>query len=179
MPRKGNYKTKWTPELLDEYLRRIAIDGLSARQVGKMDDMPSYEALYNLMQKDENVRQRYYLAMESKATALDDRIDEYIQLVADGALDYNAGKLAVETNKWRMAKYYPRFYGEVQKHEVEVKDSYVDELRRVAQRVQEQRLINAEVIEGEVVGSDEGKEPLKPYTRAPEAEIDNHSQGHK
>ena len=40
---------KFTPALVDEYLRRIAIDGRSARSIGRDDDMPSYEAFYNLM----------------------------------------------------------------------------------------------------------------------------------
>ena len=156
MTRKGNYKRKWTPELLDEYLRRIAIEGMSARQVGKMPDMPSYEALYNLMQKDETVRQRYMLAMESRATALDDEIDDVVKSVANGEMDYNAGRLAVDTHKWRMAKYYPRFYGDTQKHEVEVKTSFIDELKRVAEKVQEQKLVEAKVIDGEVVEGSEG-----------------------
>lgn len=156
MARKGNYKRKFTPEVLDEYLRRIAIEGLSARQVAKADDMPSYEALYYLMQKDETVRQRYLLAMESRASALDDEISDVIDQVTTGELDYNAGRLAVDVAKWRMAKYYPRFYGDTQKHEVEVKTSFVDELKRVAEKVQEQRLIKAEAIEGEVVEGSDG-----------------------
>ena len=48
MPRKGNYRTVWSPEVLDEYLKRIAIDGMSARGVGKMKDMPSYESFHML-----------------------------------------------------------------------------------------------------------------------------------
>ena len=51
--------------LVDEYLRRIAIDGRSARSIGRDDDMPSYEAFYNLMNKDEVVRSKYFLAQES------------------------------------------------------------------------------------------------------------------
>ena len=43
---------KFTPKLIDEFLRRIAIDGRSARDVGTDEDLPSYESFYNLMMKD-------------------------------------------------------------------------------------------------------------------------------
>jgi len=151
MVRKGNYKRKWTPELVDEYLRRISIEGMSARQVGKMPDMPSYESFHVLKSRDAEIDRRYHEAMESRATAIDDEIDDIIKQVATGELDYNAGRLAVDTMKWRMTKLYPRFYGDNQRVEVEHKTSFVDELKKVAAKVEEQKLVEAQVIEGEVV----------------------------
>lgn len=158
MVRQGNYKRKWTPELVDEYLRRISIEGMSARQVGKMADMPSYESFHVLKSRDAEIDRRYHEAMESRATAIDDEIDDVIKAVASGEMDYNAGRLAVDTMKWRMTKLYPRFYGDNQRVEVEHKASFVDELKRVADKVQEQKALEAQVIEGEVSeGSDGGK----------------------
>lgn len=157
MVRKGNYKRKWTPELVDEYLRRISIEGMSARQVGKMDDMPSYESFHVLKSRDAEVNRRYLEAMESRATAIDDEIDDVIKAVAAGEMDYNAGRLAVDTMKWRMTKLYPRFYGDNQRVEVEHKASFVDELKRVADKVQQQKVLEAQVIEGEVSDGSEGE----------------------
>ena len=156
MVRQGNYKRKWTPELIDEYLRRISIEGMSARQVGKMPDMPSYESFHVLKSRDAEIDRRYHEAMEARATALDDEIDDIIKQVATGELDYNAGRLAVDTMKWRMTKLYPRFYGDNQRIEVEHKTSFVDELKKVAAKVQEQKLVEAQVIEGEVVEDVDG-----------------------
>lgn len=156
MVRQGNYKRKWTPELVDEYLRRISIEGMSARQVGKMPDMPSYESFHVLKSRDAEIDRRYHEAMEARATALDDEIDDIIKQVATGELDYNAGRLAVDTMKWRMTKLYPRFYGDNQRIEVEHKTSFVDELKKVAAKVQEQKLVEAQVIEGEVVEDVDG-----------------------
>ena len=156
MVRKGNYKRKWTPELVDEYLRRISIEGMSARQVGKMPDMPSYESFHVLKSRDAEIDRRYHEAMESRATAIDDEIDDIIKQVATGELDYNAGRLAVDTMKWRMTKLYPRFYGDNQRVEVEHKTNFVDELKKVAAKVEQQKLVEAQVIEGEVVEGDDG-----------------------
>ena len=171
---------KFTPEIIDEYLRRIAIGGMSARKVGKMKDMPSYEAFYQLKNRDPEVARRYLLAMESRASALDDEIDDILDAVKNGEMDYNSGRLAVDTAKWRMAKYYPRFYADNQKVDVEVehKVSYVDELKMVAAKVAERKALQAkaseaEVIEGEVVVEGEGVKtsaPLHAHTREEQKE---------
>jgi hypothetical protein len=156
MVRQGNYKRKWTPELIDEFLRRISIEGMSARQVGKMPDMPSYESFHVLKSRDAEIDRRYHEAMEARATAIDDEIDDVIKAVATGEMDYNAGKLAVDTMKWRMTKLYPRFYGDNQRIEVEHKTSFVDELKKVAAKVEEQKMLEAQVIDGEVVDEGDG-----------------------
>jgi hypothetical protein len=72
-------------------------------------------------------------------------------------MDYNAGRLAVDTMKWRMTKLYPRFYGDNQRVEVEHKTNFVDELKKVAAKVEQQKLVEAQVIEGEVVEGDDGE----------------------
>lgn len=144
---------KFTPEIIDEYLRRIAIGGMSARAVGKMKDMPSYEAWYQLKNRDPEVARRYLLAMESRASALDDEIDGILEDAKEGRIDHQTARLMVDTAKWRMAKYYPRFYADNQKIDVEVehKTSFVDELKLVAAKVAERKAIEAKTIEGEVI----------------------------
>jgi len=142
---------KFTPELVKEFLRRIAIDGRSARSVGRDDDMPSYEAFYNLMNKDEAVRAKYYLAQESRATAIDDHIDSILKDMKDKKTDWQSARLEIDTAKFRMAKFFPRLYGEqTQRIEVEHKASFIDELKKVQQAVEERKRLEARTIEGKV-----------------------------
>lgn len=163
-------KKKFTEEVLSEYLRRIAIDGRSARAVGKDSDMPSYEAFYQLKNRHQDVQARYNQAIEARATAIDDRIDEVLKDVREGKMDYQAGRLEIDTQKWRMAKFFPRLYGDNQKLEVEHKTSFVDELKRVAARVEQARLEGAEVVD--VVSEGENT-----YTATPApAKAENDSQ---
>tara|TARA_R100001591_G_scaffold67648_1_gene76685 strand:- start:124 stop:633 length:510 start_codon:yes stop_codon:yes gene_type:complete len=163
-------KKKFTEDVLAEYLRRIAIDGRSARAVGKDSDMPSYEAFYQLKNRHQDVQARYNQAIEARATAIDDRIDEVLKDVREGNMDYQAGRLEIDTQKWRMAKFFPRLYGDNQKLEVEHKTSFVDELKRVAARVEQAKLEGAEVID---VVSEGGNT----YTATPApAEAENDSQ---
>lgn len=163
-------KKKFTEEVLAEYLRRIAINGRSARAVGKDSDMPSYEAFYQLKNRHQDVQARYNQAIEARATAIDDRIDEVLKDVREGRMDYQAGRLEIDTAKWRMAKFWPRMYGDNQKLEVEHKTSFVDELKRVAARVEQAKLEGAEVID--VVSEGENTYTA---TRAP-AKAENDSQ---
>ncbi len=163
-------KKKFTEEVLSEYLRRIAIDGRSARAVGKDSDMPSYEAFYQLKNRHQDVQARYNQAIEARATAIDDRIDEVLKDVREGKMDYQAGRLEIDTQKWRMAKFFPRLYGDNQKLEVEHKTSFVDELKRVAARVEQAKLEGAEVVD--VVSEGENT-----YTATPApAKAENDSQ---
>jgi len=142
---------KFTPELVKEFLRRIAIDGRSARSVGRDDDMPSYEAFYNLMNKDEVVRSKYFLAQESRATAIDDHIDSILKDMKDKKTDWQSARLEIDTAKFRMAKFFPRLYGEqTQRIEVEHKASFIDELKKVQQAVEERKRLEARTIEGKV-----------------------------
>lgn len=151
---------KLTDELIDEFLRRIAIGGMSARKVGKMKDMPSYEAFHNRCQRDPEIHRRYMLAMEARASALDDEIDDILGQVADGTMDYNAGRLHIDTLKWRLGKYNKRYYGDNQQIDVNVehKASFVDELKLVAQKVAERKALEAKTIEGEVIEEVRGDE---------------------
>ena len=144
---------KLTDEIIDEFLRRIAIGGMSARKVGKQKDMPSYEAFHNRCQKDPEVHRRYMLAMEARASALDDEIDDILAQVADGTMDYNAGRLHIDTIKWRLGKYNKRYYGDNQQIDVNVehKASFVDELKLVAEKVAQRKALEAKTIEGEVI----------------------------
>jgi len=144
---------KLTDEIIDEFLRRIAIGGMSARKVGKQKDMPSYEAFHNRCQKDPEVHRRYMLAMEARASALDDEIDDILGQVADGTMDYQAGRLHIDTIKWRLGKYNKRYYGDNQQIDVNVehKASFVDELKLVAEKVAQRKALEAKTIEGEVI----------------------------
>lgn len=151
---------KLTDKLIDEFLRRIAIGGMSARKVGKMKDMPSYEAFHNRCQRDPEIHRRYMLAMEARASALDDEIDDILGQVADGTMDYQAARLHIDTIKWRLGKYNKRYYGDNQQIDVNVehKASFVDELKLVAQKVAERKALEAKTIEGEIIEEVRGDE---------------------
>ena len=69
----------------------------------------------------------------------------------DKKTDWQSARLEIDTAKWRMAKFFPRLYGEqTQRIEVEHKASFIDELKKVQQAVEERKRLEARTIEGKV-----------------------------
>ena len=143
----------------DEFLKRLM--DRPAKHVGKDVDMPSFNPFWRWMQKDADLRERYRQVNEGKAALCDAKISEIQEQVRDVVRDakdglitkdvayvaIQAARLDIDTEKWRAAKYYPRFYGTDQKVEVEHKHSLVDDLRVVQERIAERE---ARTIEGSV-----------------------------
>ena len=143
----------------DEFLKRLM--DRPAKHVGKDVDMPSFNTFWRWMQKDADLRERYRQVNEGKAALCDAKISEIQEQVRDVVRDAKEGlitkdvayvaiqaaRLDIDTEKWRAAKYYPRFYGTDQKVEVEHKHSLVDDLRVVQERIAERE---AKTIEGTV-----------------------------
>ena len=143
----------------DEFLKRLM--DRPAKHVGKDVDMTSFNTFWRWMQKDADLRERYRQVNEGKAALCDAKISEIQEQVRDVVRDakdglitkdvayvaIQAARLDIDTEKWRAAKYYPRFYGTDQKVEVEHKHSLVDDLRVVQERIAERE---ARTIEGSV-----------------------------
>lgn len=143
----------------DEFLKRLM--DRPAKHVGKDVDMPSFNTFWRWMQKDADLRERYRQVNEGKAALCDAKISEIQEQVRDVVREAKEGlitkdvayvaiqaaRLDIDTEKWRAAKYYPRFYGTDQKVEVEHKHSLVDDLRVVQERIAERE---ARTIEGSV-----------------------------
>ena len=136
--------------LCSRFLDLVA-SGMSARKACQLDDMPSYVTVWNWLKTDDDFRNKYQVAIELRAQGLDDQIDDTINEMRNGEIDAQQARVIVDTYKWRAAKLYPRLYGDNQKIDVEHKvTSFVDELKKVAAKVEAKRL-QADVIEGEVV----------------------------
>lgn len=138
-------------ELCSRFLDLVA-SGMSARKACQREDMPSYVTVWNWLKTDDNFRNKYQVAIELRAQGLDDQIDDTINEMRNGEIDAQQARVIVDTYKWRAAKLYPRLYGDNQKIDVEHKvTSFVDELKKVAAKVEAKRLqgdiVDAEVIE--------------------------------
>lgn len=103
----------YTNEIADEICQRIEA-GESLRQICSLAHMPSRHAVDDWCQKDENFRGRLTRARETHADFMDERILELSNKVADGALDPNAARVAIQAFQWRASKLRPKVYGDKQ-----------------------------------------------------------------
>ena len=135
----------------DRFLDLVA-SGMSARTACKEDGMPNFTTVWRWMKNDDDFRSKYSIAMELRSQRIDDDIDDVIADMRMGNMDAQQARVVIDTYKWRMDKLYPKFYGENNHIEVEHKaNSFIDELKLVAQKVEEQKQLQANTIEGDVV----------------------------
>ena len=128
MADRGAPQYKWTQEIEDEILDRIA-KGQSVVDICDDDWLPSQRTLYRRLEADEEFRQRYARARDMQADTL---FDEILQIADDGRNDWMERKSAenpgwiengealrrseirINARKWMAGKLRPKVYGEKQ-----------------------------------------------------------------
>ena len=124
-----------------EFLKRIA-EGRSARDVcGNDKDMPSWRVVSAKLNSDGEFAARYSLAMENRGQVYADRISELVDQVVAGTLDPNAARVAIDALKWTSSKLAPKSFGDIHRMEVKHESSYVDALKGVAQRIEDEGVV--------------------------------------
>ena len=186
MPRKSLA----TPELIEQMLLRVA-KGESIKGICREKGMPDYTTVFKWLKNNDGLKEQFLLAMQAKANLADAEIDE-IRMEIRGLADkvnseqmsrdaafvaIQEARLQIDTLKWKAAKYYPKMFGtDTQKVDVEVKGgSFIDDLKRVAERVEARKQIEA--VDAEYVESgDEGANLLTDNSTSTRDENENHSQ---
>lgn len=103
----------------DGALQRVCdalIEGLSIKQACKPDDMPRWQEIYLVMQRDEEVRNAIAHAREAQQEVTADDIVDMADLATPE--DHNVVKLRIWARQWRASKLAPKKYGERQSLEV-------------------------------------------------------------
>lgn len=126
-----------------EFLKRIG-EGRSARDVCTNDkDMPCWRTVSEKLNSDADFAARYSLAMENRGQVYADKIAEIIDRVIAGTLDPNAGRVAIDGLKWASSKLAPKKYGDIHRMEVKHETSYVDALKSIAEKAEEEGVTQA------------------------------------
>ena len=121
-----------------EFLKRIA-EGRSARDVCANDaDMPTWRLVSDKLNQDGDFAARYSLSMENRGQVYADRISELVDQVVAGTLDPHAARVAIDALKWTSSKLAPKSFGDIHRMEVKHESSYVDALKDVARRIEDE-----------------------------------------
>lgn len=122
--------TIYSDALADEICRRIA-SGVSVRAVGKQEDMPSEDTIYEWIAKKPGFSEKYARAKDRMA---DSMVYECLEIADDRSLstseDVNQARLRVDTRKWAAARMAPRRWGDRQQHEVDIPSGIVFRVAR-------------------------------------------------
>ena len=75
---------------------------------------------------------KYVQAHEGRAILHAHKIEDMLDKVESGEMDFNIARVSIDARKWLATKYYPRMFGERQQLEVKTLDvtkAYVEQLK--------------------------------------------------
>jgi hypothetical protein len=107
VPRK---RIEYTAALGEQILDHI-IDGKTLAAIEKTEGMPSRTMILKWRRQYQEFGQLYDDAVDARADADADEVDELARMIVDGKLDFNAGRVAIDAKKWSSAHRAPRRYG--------------------------------------------------------------------
>ena len=88
------------------------IEGKSLAEICRQKGMPKYRTVFQWLQDDERFALDYARAREAQADTDADRIGEIAGKVAQGLMDPQAARVAIDAYKWTAGKRKPKVYGD-------------------------------------------------------------------
>lgn len=144
-----------TPELMEEFLRRIS-HGRSIANVCSEADMPDSTTIYDWIAKDEAFSLRYARACADRGLLYADRISDINEQLMRGEIAPDVARVAIDSYKWISARLVPKLYGDRQTVDVSVTHTHqlhLDALKRLNENAAP--ALPSNIIEGEIVGASE------------------------
>lgn len=139
-----------TPELLEEFCRRVA-QGRSVASVCKDDDMPEDRSIWRWLSQDEAFSRDYARAIQSRAMHHADGILDLEERLLRGEIPPDVARVALDARKWTASRLLPKVYGDKQIVEANVTHTHtlhLEALRALtSRRGNESGLIEAQAID--------------------------------
>lgn len=106
-------------KIVDEF-NNIMIDVAEGMSIVKAckDRGISTRSFYDLIEKDEELKQTYTRAREDRGDTCTDKIEEYQKKLECGQIDAQTARVLIDTEKWKAGKFNQRMYGEKQNVEL-------------------------------------------------------------
>ena len=109
-------------EMCIEICKEVA-DGLNIKKVlASKKEYPDFSTWCRWKREHDELNNLYVRSINDKAESIDDEIDNIMAEVRAGELDFVAGRLLIDTLKWKAAKYYPKMFGEKIEHDLKSSD---------------------------------------------------------
>ncbi|MCT4088820.1 hypothetical protein HZP82_15685 [Elizabethkingia anophelis] len=107
MARPSEYDFELCKEICDE-----VANGENIISVLKESSYPSWSTFRRWKNEHEELRTLYVNSQQDKGIALENEIDDVMQSLKDGDMEASVGNVLIQTLKWKMAKFYPKMFGD-------------------------------------------------------------------
>lgn len=108
MARPSEYNFKLCEEICDE----IANGKNIIKILESKEEYPSWPTFRRWKNEHAELRTLYVNSQQDKGIALENEIDDTMQLVKEGTIDASTANVLIQTLKWKMAKFYPKMFGD-------------------------------------------------------------------
>lgn len=115
--------TEYNFELCVEICNELA-DGHNIKRIlASKENYPNWTTFRRWKQKNEELRTLYINSQQDKAIALENELDDLRDMLTSKEIDASTYNVLAQTIKWKMAKFYPKVFGDkvMQEHSGEVK----------------------------------------------------------
>lgn len=106
------YTEEQKKEMFNKIIESIC-NGVSVRQILKKDGMPSFCALLDWMEKDEELAKQYARAKQESADFDADNVNYIAELCLRDKVTPAAARVAIDAYKWSAGKKKPKKYGDM------------------------------------------------------------------
>ena len=108
-PKNNDYASKFNMDTVYQICELVA-NGATIKKACKESGI-SYDAFRNWKNDKDEVLNLYVKAVQDKADIKDDCIEETLEKLERGEIDASTANVIIQTQKWRMSKYYPKMFG--------------------------------------------------------------------
>src|SRR5690606_25934240 len=108
MARPSTYDFDLCVEICDK-----VANGGNIKEILKSDDRyPTFPTWCKWKRENDALFNLYIKSIQDKAEALEDEMDNYRDMLLKKEIDASTYNTLVQTLKWKMAKFYPKMFGE-------------------------------------------------------------------
>lgn len=107
MARPSEYNFELCKTICDQ-----VADGENIISVLKDSSYPSWSTFRRWKNENEELRTLYVNSQQDKGIALENEIDDVMISLKAGEIDASTANVLIQTLKWKMAKFYPKMFGD-------------------------------------------------------------------
>jgi hypothetical protein len=108
--------TEYDYDLCIEICEEVANGGNIMRILENNQKYPSWPTFRRWKRNNEELRTLYVNSQQDKAEALEKEMDDYRDMLLTKEIDASTYNTLVQTLKWKMAKFYPKVFGDRLQH---------------------------------------------------------------
>ncbi len=104
--------TEYNYELCIEICNELANGQNIKRILDSNKNYPDWTTFRRWKQNNEELRTLYISSQQDKAIALENELDDLRDLLSSKEIDHQTYNVLAQTLKWKMAKFYPKVFGD-------------------------------------------------------------------